>query len=90
MRMRRNEHKPGNLAVLVNAPRDAREFDHHCVYRDLIGAGALEFVSCDASAEDYARALAARDWVPRAPGADIFVRAWTAASEALCAALKRT
>jgi glycosyltransferase involved in cell wall biosynthesis len=72
--------------VIVNAPAEADEFDHHPTYRELIAGGALRLVATDAPAEDYANAIlaacaqsAGRETVRR----DLFASAWRDAAKAL-------
>jgi glycosyltransferase involved in cell wall biosynthesis len=74
--------------VLANAPIDADEFAHHPVFQDLIDRGALHFVPSNASASDFAEAVAKIGYRPPLTAPEIFATAWRDAAIALRKALR--
>jgi glycosyltransferase involved in cell wall biosynthesis len=54
--------------VVVTAPEDAHEFDHHPRFRDLVAQGAIVLVPQGASDADYANAVFA---AARRPASDV-------------------
>lgn len=69
--------------VVVNAPPDAHEFDHHESYRMALRSGALTLVPTQATTADFGRAiLAVRNSGTSNPQA-LFDHAWTAAATAM-------
>lgn len=73
--------------VIVNAPRDEREFDHHRIYRRALAENALLLLENDAEASDYAALLARVPSFAARPADDLFEQGWRDAASALAAAL---
>lgn len=73
--------------VVVNAPAQAGEFDHHPTFRRVMDLGLVHAVPTAADAEAYADAIVRLDLRARAPLPDIFDQAWSDAAHALIAAL---
>ncbi len=72
--------------IVVNAPDDAREFDHHPGFVEAIDAGALRFVPRHAGLNDYVEAIEAAAEDRREPLA-IYEESWRAATLSLATAL---
>ncbi len=76
-----------NKPVVVNAPREMSEFEHHPAYKTLLETGLLRLVSLEAGAVEVADAVeAARDAVP-APGSVGVEAAWASATRHFVAIL---
>jgi glycosyltransferase involved in cell wall biosynthesis len=76
--------------VIVNAPRDAGEFDHHRAYRRSLDGGVLRLLDHAAGADDYAEALAtigAED-LDASRAAQHYEECWRDAAAALVASLE--
>lgn len=62
--------------VVVNAPRDPTEFDHHATYREQLAGGRLHLVFLGSGVKELAASvLAAREHAPTRPVVDE-ARAW--------------
>ncbi len=76
--------------VIVNAPRDAHEFDHHRAYRLALLNKSLRLVETDATASSYAALLAQySSFEPQAP-TTMFEQSWRDAALAVAASLGAT
>ncbi len=69
--------------VVVNAPADAREFDHHPAYGVALQTGALTLVPTDATTDMFARVVRASKVTKGANLRCLFDRAWTSAADAV-------
>jgi len=74
--------------VVVNAPANENEFDHHPVFKRLIDEGALQFVPTDASQAEFAAAIARIAGYRASTVPEIFIEAWRDAAAALRSALR--
>jgi glycosyltransferase involved in cell wall biosynthesis len=74
--------------VVVNAPANKNEFDHHPVFKRLIDEGALQLVPTDASQSEFAAAVARIAGHRASSAPEIFIEAWRDAAAALRAALR--
>jgi glycosyltransferase involved in cell wall biosynthesis len=78
--------------VVVNAPADPGEFDHHPTYRELLAGGALRLVATQAPAEAYANAILAATAQAASETSgrrDLYTSAWRDAARALIDRLNR-
>ncbi|MBY6241932.1 hypothetical protein [Methylosinus sp. Sm6] len=78
--------------VIVNAPRETDEFDHHRIYRRAFADGSLRLVDSGADAAAYVRALASIDagGVATRPASGAYVDSWRDAAAAVAGALRRS
>ncbi|MBG0811311.1 glycosyltransferase [Methylosinus sp. H3A] len=73
--------------VIVNAPCDAGEFDHHRAYRRAIADGSLMLLPHDADARDYAEYLARAERRSTRPLSPLYDQCWRDAAAAVAACL---
>lgn len=76
--------------VVVNAPLDAREFDHHRVYSHALANRSLRLVDNDASASSYAALLASSSSFEPQASTAMFERSWRDAAVSMAATLGAT
>jgi len=72
--------------VIVNAPRETNEFDHHRAYRHAVADGALMLLPNDADAHDYADRLARSERPASRPLSWLYDQCWRDAAAAIAAA----
>ncbi|OAI31005.1 hypothetical protein A1351_06875 [Methylosinus sp. R-45379] len=73
--------------VIVNAPREAGEFDHHRAYRRAIADGSLKLLANDADARAYADCLARTESLPSRSLSPLYDQCWRDAAAAIAATL---
>ena len=73
--------------VVVNAPPDMEDLNHHPVYRTLLGSGLLRLVPTGAGTAEIADAVLAVRAAPTTPPLSVAETAWAAAAQAFTAAV---
>jgi len=73
--------------VIVNAPRETGEFDHHRAYRRAIGDGSLILLPHEADARVYAERLAHSERRSSRPLSPLYDQCWRDAAAAVAASL---
>ncbi len=73
--------------VIVNAPREADEFDHHRAYRRAIADGSLILLPHEADARIYAERLAQDERRSSRPLSPLYDQCWRDAAAAVAASL---
>jgi glycosyltransferase involved in cell wall biosynthesis len=69
--------------VVVNAPSNRGEFDHHQIYRSALEQDTLQLLATDADVDQYAAALIALRVDPQAQPVSTFREGWREAAKSL-------